>query len=914
MQSEREHEAHESTDAVRFLTAIFVPGDTVLIRPVETWTEANKQQSRADYDGIVYHTVGLGLPGGRRAAYPKSTKHAMDRITERAAVERTNVFFGTCPRFAPANERAATSYDLAWQIRTIRCLWADIDGLADGREGIDQALTRCSDANLPIPSIVVASGHGIHAYWLLDYPVILDDYPDSVPLAVHTEFTDRGDGGKKRRRQYIYSGNLNERLYLDLPHHRPPLSPKAQAIQDTLAGIAQAIGGDHTTDLSRILRVPGTLNRKNERNGTPPVPCTLITCDPNRRYPISAFAKFEASSPQKIDRERIVKMPLPKQKKLGTRGQTRLDALVADCVAADSGTRSETDYALCCWAVENGQLSDDIWRAVSDIGKFGEQGRRYFDLTWAAAAGHTREKTYVAARAKAAKRQEAKEKEESEEGEKSGDESNETPDDPHRLARLNLTRYAASHEGRTLKTWRDAWYVWKRNAYRKISVGELRAKLARSVKEEFDRLNMIEQDNHAETSKDNTPPPATRHVSVQLVSNVVLATSTLDDLASGPVCLPNEIEPNTWIPTRERRSYISMRNGILDIQAITEDRPDYLLPSDPNWFSMVSLGYNFDINATCPLWDGFLRFNLEDDVERIAVAQEWAGYLLVPSTDEQKFLVLEGEGKNGKSVYIAALTAMLGVENVSSVALENFGDRFQRTDTIGKLLNTSSDCGELDKAAEGLLKSFISGDRMFFDRKGIEGMNCPPTARLMIACNNRPRFNDRSDGIWRRMLCMPWKIEVPEDRRVRGMDKVAWWQKSGELGGIFCWALEGLIRLIQQKGFTHSAEMDLTLNDYKQEMNPARGFLTENVEENSTGEIPSAWLYHLYRKWADMSGYHPLASKTFFKEVVRVFKKAKKIRRGDRNSRFWAYEGIQFTQEIICGEKTANSHQFNPSF
>jgi hypothetical protein len=37
--------------AAAFLNAIFVPGDCVLIRPIETWTEAGKKISRVDYGG-----------------------------------------------------------------------------------------------------------------------------------------------------------------------------------------------------------------------------------------------------------------------------------------------------------------------------------------------------------------------------------------------------------------------------------------------------------------------------------------------------------------------------------------------------------------------------------------------------------------------------------------------------------------------------------------------------------------------------------------------------------------------------------------------------------------------------------------------------------------------------------------------
>ena len=92
------------------------------------------------------------------------------------------------------------------------------------------------------------------------------------------------------------------------------------------------------------------------------------------------------------------------------------------------------------------------------------------------------------------------------------------------------------------------------------------------------------------------------------------------------------------------------------------------------------------------------------------------------------------------------LTALLGEHNVAHVPLELFGQRFQLTMTLGKLANIAAEVGDLDKAAEGVLKAFTAGDRMDFDRKGIPGIEAYPTARLVLATNNRPRFSDRSSG------------------------------------------------------------------------------------------------------------------------------------------------------------------------
>ena len=479
----------------------------------------------------------------------------------------------------------------------------------------------------------------------------------------------------------------------------------------------------------------------------------------------------------------------------------------------------------------------------------------------------------------------------------------EADDDPHRLARVNLERYATRHDGRTLAYWRDEWYVWKRNAYRKISERELRAKFSASIKGEFDRLNILEQTKAAESSRDGGEPATAKKVTLALVSNVLQATSSM-------VCVSGEVEPNTWLPTKKRPNLVSMTNGLVDVDAILADCDDYLQANTPQWFSMVSLPYAFDPEALCPRWNAFLEHNLEMDPERIKMLQEWAGYLLIASTDEQKFMILEGEGKNGKSVFLAGLTAMLGLDNVSNVALENFGDRFQLTNTIGKLLNASGDCGELDRTAEGLLKSFVAGDRMYFDRKGLTGFNAAPTARLMIACNTLPRFGDRSDGVWRRMLAVPWNVEIDDERRVKGMDKTGWWEASGELPGIFRWALAGLARLRAQGNFTRSEVMQATLEDHKAEMNPARSFLIENMEHATTGIVESREVFRLYKKWAEENGYRPLSEKPFGKEVKRVFKKSKRVKRGSKSERFWAYEGVQFSVDEICGEKTNESRLF----
>lgn len=487
------------------------------------------------------------------------------------------------------------------------------------------------------------------------------------------------------------------------------------------------------------------------------------------------------------------------------------------------------------------------------------------------------------------------------------DSPEEAEDDPHRLAKLYLERNCWHKEhGKTLRLWREEWWKWTGKKYQQIPEDEIKAEVTNAVKIEFDRCCRLAIEKYELWCKspeynrqEDKGVPVPKKVTRNLINNTIGALH-------GMVILPASVDRMSWIDVsgeiKSGCGFIALQNGILDIDKLLALDPSCLIPHTPEWFSPICLPYDFDPAAQCPIWSNFMTKNLEDDPERIYLMQEWAGYLLTPDTDQQKFVVFEGEGSNGKSVFCSAIRAMLGHENVSSVGLEFFGERFHLGTTLGKLANIVTDCGELDKVAEGYLKQYTSGDSMFFDRKGISGFSAVPTARVMLATNNRPRFTDRSNGLWRRMILVPWRVQIQEEEKVKGMDKDWWWIKSGELPGIFRWALGGLKRLRQQKRFTESELCNTALEDYRIESNPAREFLTDNCEANEYFTVMTQDLYASYKKWCGEHGYHPLGEKMFGREVARIFPKA--IRKRTREAGILKYEYVGM------GVKTDATKQF----
>jgi len=143
-----------------------------------------------------------------------------------------DIFFGVLPRIVEEGTAGATESE-------VHVLWADVDAKSHDADKA-QALFAIGSANLT-PSILVDSGNGWHAYWLLREPV---GFPDA---------------------------------------------------QNAMRGLAKALGGDHVYDAARILRLPGTHNHKSD----PPKPVRLLHFDPNRKYRFSDFVDYIEVEPSR---------------------------------------------------------------------------------------------------------------------------------------------------------------------------------------------------------------------------------------------------------------------------------------------------------------------------------------------------------------------------------------------------------------------------------------------------------------------------------------------------------------------------------------------------------------------------------------------------------------------------------------
>ena len=177
---------------------------------------------------------------------------------------------GIGPPWLPrANQRLK-----AEEVTGIPALWVDFDiaGAAHQKKNLPRTVTEALailPEELP-PSMIVASGYGAHAYWLLKEMFLISGEEDRLRAALALERW--------------------ERL----------VRLRARAHGWTI---------DATHDLARILRIPGTKNNKQAEAGLV-VDCSLVSLT-ERRYNLSEFEEFLAGIPGIAEPLPQIAAPLP---------------------------------------------------------------------------------------------------------------------------------------------------------------------------------------------------------------------------------------------------------------------------------------------------------------------------------------------------------------------------------------------------------------------------------------------------------------------------------------------------------------------------------------------------------------------------------------------------------------------------
>lgn len=198
--------------------------------------------------------------------------------------------------------------------------------------------------------------------------------------------------------------------------------------------------------------------------------------------------------------------------------------------------------------------------------------------------------------------------------------------------------------------------------------------------------------------------------------------------------------------------WVNFRNGMYD------PIKGELHPHDPKYFCLNQIPHKYDPAAEHGpgnYIDKYLHFITSEDDDRQMLLQ-YIGLCCTHDISQQKMLILNGLGGTGKSTLINLIQEVVGIQNISNVALTQFeNDRFASIDLMGKLMNACADL-EIDALDNtSVVKKLVGDDRVRGQFKGENAVNFMNYAKLLFSTNELPLVrNEKTNGFYRRLLIL----------------------------------------------------------------------------------------------------------------------------------------------------------------
>lgn len=296
-------------------------------------------------------------------------------------------------------------------------------------------------------------------------------------------------------------------------------------------------------------------------------------------------------------------------------------------------------------------------------------------------------------------------------------------------------------------------------------------------------------------------------------------------------------------------------------------------------------------NVDAPLWDKFLNQIFNSDEELIHYVQKAIGYSFTGSVDEQCLFILNGRGRNGKSVFSNVVSDVAGnyakQMNVQTIVAKKNQSGSANSDIArleGARIVTSSELNEGDRFDESLVKQLTGGDKILARFLYGSEFEYKPKFKIWMATNHLPIIRGTDDGIWRRIKIIPFNIQIPKEK----VDKKLEYKLKAEYTGILNWIVQGAI-MWQQEGLEDPEAVRQVIETYRAEMDPLDAFLEECCTTGQNYSIKARDMYDAYHEWAKESEEYKMSLNKFGREMSKKLLRVKK-----RNG--WYYIGLKLKE------------------
>ena len=309
---------------------------------------------------------------------------------------------------------------------------------------------------------------------------------------------------------------------------------------------------------------------------------------------------------------------------------------------------------------------------------------------------------------------------------------------------------------------------------------------------------------------------------------------------------------------------LGVSNGVVDLRTGT------LRSNEPDLYITRYCNADFNRDALCSRWLKFLDEVFQGDQETIKSVQLLLGCTLIGKSTEEIIVFCVGFGANGKSIFGNVVAEILGdyakTAPSSMLGTRRAGDHAPRNDLAmldGARLVSINELPAGMQLDENLVKQLAGREPISARFLNQEFFTYQPRFTPWVRTNHKPIIKGDDDGIWRRVVVLPFRRRFEEPEQDRTLET----KLLAERDGILSWMVEGA-QLYLMSGMRLSPAISAERATYRKESDLLGEFLEEHAVAQPGSRVEQSVLYCSWGLWCSGNGAQPGSKKSFTQRLA----------------------------------------------
>ena len=267
------------------------------------------------------------------------------------------------------------------------------------------------------------------------------------------------------------------------------------------------------------------------------------------------------------------------------------------------------------------------------------------------------------------------------------------------------------------------------------------------------------------------------------------------------------------------------------------------------------------------IWDECLNLIFCNDQELIEYVQMICGLAAIGQVFLEALIIAYGSGRNGKSTFWNSIARVLGLYsgNISADTL-TVGCRRnvkpEMAETKGKRLLIAAEMQEGARLNDSTVKQLCSTDDIFAEKKYKDPFSFTPCHTLVLYTNHLPRVSASDDGIWRRLIVIPFNAKIEGKSDIKNFSDYLY-NNAGE--SILTWIIDGAKKVIDAN---YKVKLPVcvqkAIDEYRNQNDWFTHFLEDKCEVDPTYRESSNNLYQAYRNYCNDTNEYVRSTTDFY--------------------------------------------------